>query len=90
MLELQEFVHSSLSSLLDAHIFLDSAGLLGQVVLELGYADTLSIRAARGQSAGDQTNLPAPDGSTLHCLLTNPDNVSLEYLSPDIFAVSFC
>ncbi|KAF4523546.1 hypothetical protein B566_EDAN011994 [Ephemera danica] len=81
-----EFVHSSLASLLDTHVFLDTAGRLGQVVLELGYADTLSLRAARNQPADDQSQLPDPSGSTLHCLLTDPDNVSLENLSPDMFA----
>lgn len=57
-------------------------------MLELGHADTLALRASRGQATADQSQLPAPTGSLLHCILTNPDNVSLEFLTPDVFAVS--
>jgi hypothetical protein len=85
---LQEFVHSSLAPLLDSHVFFDTEGHIGQVVLELGHADTLALRASRGQATADQSLLPASNGSLLHCILTNPDNVSLEFLTPEVFAVS--
>jgi hypothetical protein len=81
-------VHSSLAPLLDSHVFFDTESHIGQVVLELGHADTLALRASRGQATADQSQLPAPNGSLLHCILTNPDNVSLEFLTPDVFAVS--
>ncbi|CAB3359835.1 Hypothetical predicted protein [Cloeon dipterum] len=81
-----EFVHSSLAPLLDAHVFLDTQGHIGQAILELGHADTLALRASRGQATADQSDLPAPSCSLLHCLLTEPNNVSLEFLTPELFA----
>nr|CAD7571545.1 unnamed protein product [Timema californicum] len=80
-----DYLHNSLSDLLDTHIFLDFAGTIGRVIMELGYAETFVLRSSRGQEPGDLSDLPAQDGSTLYRLLTDPDNVSLENLSVDMF-----
>jgi len=57
------------------------------VVLELGYAETLVLRVARGQDRSDPRDLPPQDGSVLYKLLTDPDNVNLEKIPPDLFMV---
>lgn len=82
-------MHNSLADLLNTHIFLDSENVVGRVIMELGYAETYALRSCRGQDQGDLSDLPAQDGSTLYNLLTDPDNVSLENLTIDIFGVSF-
>ncbi|XP_021936074.1 uncharacterized protein LOC110837829 isoform X2 [Zootermopsis nevadensis] len=80
-----DYLHNSLSDLLNSHIFLDSENVVGRVIIELGYAETYALRSCRGQDQGDLSDLPAQDGSTLYKLLTDPDNVNLENLSLDIF-----
>ena len=88
LLPVQDYLHTSLPALLDTHVFLDSAGVVGGVVLELGYAETLVLRVSRGQDRGDPRDLPPQDGSTLYKLLTDPDSVNLERTPVDLFAVS--
>lgn len=81
-----DYLHTSLPALLDTHVFLDSAGVVGGVVLELGYAETLVLRVSRGQDRGDPRDLPPQDGSALYKLLTDPDGVNLERTPADLFA----
>jgi hypothetical protein len=63
--------------------------MVGRVIIDLGYAETYALRSCRGQDQGDLSDLPAQDGSTLYKLLTDPDNVSLENLTVDVFGVRF-
>ncbi|XP_067011307.1 uncharacterized protein [Anabrus simplex] len=81
-----DYLHNSLPELLNTHIFLDNRRVVGRVIIELGYAETFVLRSSRNQDQGDLSDLPAQDGSCLYKLLTDPDNVSLENLSIDIFA----
>ncbi|XP_026288874.1 uncharacterized protein LOC113213876 isoform X3 [Frankliniella occidentalis] len=81
-----DYLHTSLPALLDTHVFLDSAGILGGVILELGYAETLVLRVSRGQDRNDPRDLPPQDGSALYKLLTDPDSVNLERTPVDLFA----
>jgi len=53
----------------------------GQVVLQLGCAETALLRSSCGQPDHDMTNLPPADGTILYKLLTDPDSVSLDSLS---------
>ncbi|XP_046384322.1 uncharacterized protein LOC124154554 isoform X2 [Ischnura elegans] len=90
-----DYLHNSLADLLDAHVFRDSAHVVGRTVVELGHIETYVVRAGRGQPAGDVSDLPPKEGegsnggnggnSTLYRLLTDPDGVDLENLSIDLF-----
>lgn len=57
--------------------------------MELGRVDTFVLILSKNQSADDLQQIPDNRGSTLYRLLTDPDNVNLEYLSSDLFLVSF-
>jgi hypothetical protein len=103
-LYLQDFVHRNLSELLNLHIFDDAGNTLGQVIVELGRAETYLIRCSRNQSGeilsllfyltkiqfvgSDLFDLPSEKGSTLYQLLSHPDEVNLESLPADVFTVS--
>jgi len=84
----QDYLHSSLADLLNMHIFLDSENVIGNIIIELGYAETYALRFCRGQDQSDLSDLPAQEGSTLYKLLTDPNNVNLENLTVDMFGVS--
>ncbi|KAL2715083.1 Tankyrase-1 [Vespula squamosa] len=75
-----------ITKLLDIHIFQDSECKIGSAILELGRLDTLVLTLSKNQSAKDLQQIPDNRGSTLYRLLTDPDNVNLEYLSADLFA----
>uniref|UniRef100_A0A1B6CRL5 Uncharacterized protein n=2 Tax=Clastoptera arizonana TaxID=38151 RepID=A0A1B6CRL5_9HEMI len=81
-----DYLHSSLPALLDTHIFQDNNCSLGDVVLELGHAETYTLRCARGQESSDLTDLPSHMGSTLYQLLTDPDDVCLDKLTTDVLS----
>ncbi|CAL1530401.1 unnamed protein product [Lymnaea stagnalis] len=76
-------IESSLPALLNQHVFRDRGGALGNIVMELGKAETYAIRRSRNQAAEDNTDLPEEQGSILYRFLTHPDGVPLEYLSTD-------
>ncbi|XP_039293769.1 uncharacterized protein LOC111057243 [Nilaparvata lugens] len=80
-----DYLHNSLPALLDTHIFLDKACCVGEIILELGHAETYTVRCTRGQEIADLTDLPSHTGSTFYQLLTNPDSVDLDNLTLDIF-----
>lgn len=73
---------------MDIHVFQDSEYKIGNAILELGRLDTLVLTLSKNQGAKDLQQIPDNRGSTLYRLLTDPDNVNLEYLSADLFAVS--
>ncbi|XP_011310616.1 uncharacterized protein [Fopius arisanus] len=53
---------------------------------ELGRLDTLVLTLSKNQDCNDLRQIPDNRGSTLYRLLTDPDNVNLEFLSADLFA----
>ncbi|XP_015587656.1 uncharacterized protein LOC107264182 [Cephus cinctus] len=75
----------SVTQLLDTHVFQDSESKVGCAVMELGRVDTLVLTLSKNQGANDLKQIPDNRGSTLYRLLTDPDNVNLEYLSADLF-----
>ncbi|EZA52531.1 uncharacterized protein LOC105281834 [Ooceraea biroi] len=75
-----------ITKLLDIHVFRDSEYKIGSTILELGRLDTLVLTLSKNQSIKDLQQIPDNRGSTLYRLLTDPDNVNLEYLSADLFA----
>lgn len=77
-----------ITKLLDIHVFQDSEYKIGNAILELGRLDTLVLTLSKNQAVKDLQQIPDNHGSTLYRLLTDPDNVNLEYLSADLFAVS--
>jgi len=77
-----------ITKLLDIHVFQDSEYKIGNALLELGRLDTLVLTLSKNQAVKDLQQIPDNRGSTLYRLLTDPDNVNLEYLSADLFAVS--
>lgn len=77
-----------ITKLLDVHVFQDSEYKIGSAILELGRLDTLVLTLSKNQAVKDLQQIPDNRGSTLYRLLTDPDNVNLEYLSADLFAVS--
>lgn len=89
MFFVQDYLHNSLSALLDMHVFSDRSGTVGQAVLDLGHAETYLVRSSRDQSQSDVSDLPSHLGSTVYQLLVDPDNVTLDKLSVDHFSVSF-
>jgi len=48
----QEFVHTNLAELLNCHMLQDTAGVTGQVVIELGRAETFLLKCATKQKGG--------------------------------------
>ncbi len=46
----QDFVHSHLAELTNLHVLEDVAGITGQVVVELGRAETYVLRCSRNQA----------------------------------------
>lgn len=78
------FLHSHLAELLNRHVFYDEGLVTGEVVIELGRAETYMLRCARNQAGTDSSNLPAEHGSTLYKLLSHPDHVALEHLTLEI------
>ena len=84
---LQDFVHSSVGRLIDLHVVGADSGL-GSALVELGRCETWVTRYARGQQCDDSTDLPPPGpGSALHQLMVEPDALTLERLTPDVFSV---
>ncbi|KAH0951694.1 hypothetical protein HN011_012504 [Eciton burchellii] len=75
-----------ITRLLDIHVFQDSEYKIGSTILELGRLDTLVLTLSKNQSIKNLQQIPDNHGSTLYRLLTDPDNVNLEYLSADLFA----
>ncbi|XP_008556256.1 uncharacterized protein LOC103577419 [Microplitis demolitor] len=75
-----------LTSILNIHVFQDLEHKIGGTILELGRVDTLVLTLSKNQDANDLQQIPDNRGSTLYRLLTDPDNVNLEYLSADLFA----
>ena len=47
---IQEFLHGSVAELMNKHVLEDSAGVAGQVIVELGRAETYLLRCARNQA----------------------------------------
>lgn len=87
--EVADSAHTSrqltLAKLLDIHVFCDSEGKVGNAVLELGRVDTLVLTLSKNQAVTDLKQIPDNRGSTLYRLLTDPDNVTLDNLSADLF-----
>uniref|UniRef100_A0A1S4N319 Beta-hexosaminidase bacterial type N-terminal domain-containing protein n=1 Tax=Pediculus humanus subsp. corporis TaxID=121224 RepID=A0A1S4N319_PEDHC len=81
-----DYFNSMLGELLDSHILLDSSGILGKIILELGHIETYVLRCSRNQSLLNVSQLPDQEGTALYKLLTDSDNVNLEHFSLDIFA----
>ncbi|XP_023247490.1 uncharacterized protein LOC106645899, partial [Copidosoma floridanum] len=75
----------SVARLLDTHVFRDLEYKIGNAILELGRVDTLVLTLSQNQQIHDLQQVPDNRGSTLYRLLTDPDNVNIEYLSTDIF-----
>ncbi|KAK0163427.1 hypothetical protein PV327_007111 [Microctonus hyperodae] len=75
-----------LTNVLDIHVFQDIEHKIGDTILELGRVDTLVLTLSKNQDSNDLQQIPDNRGSTLYRLLTDPDNVNLEYLSADLFA----
>ncbi|XP_046749548.1 uncharacterized protein LOC124413185 [Diprion similis] len=75
----------TLAKLLDIHVFSDSERKMGNAVLELGRVDTLVLTLSKNQAVTDLKQIPDNRGSTLYRLLTDPDNVTLDNLSTDLF-----
>ncbi|XP_070578934.1 uncharacterized protein [Ptychodera flava] len=79
-----DFIHSNLAELINRHVYMDSSSVIGQVTIEVGRAETFLIRSSRGQSGTDSANLPPDEGSIFYQILTNPDDVSIDKLTPEI------
>lgn len=84
----QDFVHSSVGSLIDQHIIKIPNCGLGDALIELGRCETWLTRVARDQPSNDPSDLPSCQGSILHQLFTDPDSVVMDHLSSDVFGVS--
>lgn len=82
-----DFLLSHLSELISYHVFYDSYCVTGEIIVELGRAETYAIRRARNQAGEDMQNLPEDQGSVLFRLLNYPDGVPLENLSTDALQV---
>ncbi|XP_023240246.1 uncharacterized protein LOC111638724 [Centruroides sculpturatus] len=80
-----DYINSRLTELINTHIILDAENVLAQLILELGRIETYLLRASRKQDDHDMSNLPEVQGSILHQLLDDTDNVNLENLSVDSF-----
>lgn len=76
-----------MTKIFDIHVFFDSELKIGSSILELGRIDTLVLTLSKNQSIKNLQQIPDNRGSTLYRLLTDPDNVNLEYLSTDLFMV---
>ena len=50
-LSLQDFIHANLAELINCHVIQDHAGIAGQVIIELGRAETYVLRCARNQQS---------------------------------------
>ncbi|XP_015123310.1 uncharacterized protein LOC107045521 isoform X1 [Diachasma alloeum] len=74
-----------LTNILNIHVFQDVENKVGSAVLELGRVDTLVLILSKNQDCNDLQQIPDNRGSTLYRLLTDPDNVNLEFLSADLF-----
>ncbi|KAL8606628.1 hypothetical protein ACOMHN_025727 [Nucella lapillus] len=72
-----------LPELLSEHVYRDPHCVIGEVVVELGRAETFAIRRATNKTGEYIHNLPEEHGSVLFRLLTYPDGVPLEHLSTD-------
>ncbi|XP_034950248.1 uncharacterized protein [Chelonus insularis] len=78
--------HRYLTNILNIHVFQDLEYRIGETILELGRVDTMILTLSKNQDINDLQQIPDNRGSTLYRLLTDPDNVNLEYLSADLFA----
>ena len=66
---------------------MDSNCVLGQVIVELGRAETFLTRSAWAMPEGQLSNIPNPKGSFLCQLITGPDEVELEHVTPEVLQV---
>ncbi|XP_071963251.1 uncharacterized protein [Antedon mediterranea] len=83
-----ESVHQNLPELINLHICHHERSVLGQVVVEIGRAETYLMRASRNQSMDSYKNLPSPEGSFFYQVINNPDGLELSHLTPDIMQKS--
>ncbi|XP_033127750.1 uncharacterized protein LOC117125369 [Anneissia japonica] len=81
-------VHQNLPDLINLHICHHASSVLGQVVVEIGRAETYLMRASRNQDMDSYKNLPAAEGSFFYQLINNPDLLELTHLTPDIMQKS--
>ncbi|KAK3858719.1 hypothetical protein Pcinc_035106 [Petrolisthes cinctipes] len=81
-----DYVHSSVGSLVDTHLMRVPGCGLGAALVELGRCETWITRVARGQSTLDVGDLPSSTpGSALYQLLADPDALSLDHLTVEVF-----
>ncbi|XP_076059863.1 uncharacterized protein LOC143036412 isoform X2 [Oratosquilla oratoria] len=81
-----DFVHSSLSTLLDIHLIQTGESGIGAALVELGRCETWLTRLCKGQATTDVTDLPSTPGSTSYQLLADPDMVNLENMTAEVFS----
>ncbi|XP_064113113.1 uncharacterized protein LOC135219888 isoform X2 [Macrobrachium nipponense] len=81
-----DYVHSSVGALIDTHLVRVPLCGMGAALIELGRCETWVTRMVRGQPAADVVNLPSSSpGSALYQLLADPDSLSLDNLTPEVF-----
>lgn len=80
-------MYRSISTILDVHVFCDMEYKIGSAILELGRIDTEVLTLSKNQGGDNLQQIPDNQGSALYRLLTDPDNVNLEFLSTDLFLV---
>nr|XP_006823757.1 PREDICTED: uncharacterized protein LOC102810406 [Saccoglossus kowalevskii] len=78
-----DFIHSNLPDLINKHVYMDHSSVIGQVIIEVGRAETYLIRASKGYTGTECGNLPPDEGSLLYQILTSADDVSIEKLTPE-------
>ena len=88
VLVLQEFVNTKIAELINTHILWDAGGTAGQVIVELGRAETYIHKCCHGDEQKEKMRLPSDKGSVVHQLLTHPDQVKLENFTMEQFQVS--
>lgn len=81
-----DYVHSSVGALVDTHLVRVPGCGFGAALVELGRCETWVTRMARGQPTSDVGDLPSSSpGSALYQLLADPDALSLDNLSTEVF-----
>ncbi|XP_022083077.1 uncharacterized protein LOC110975172 isoform X2 [Acanthaster planci] len=79
-----DFVSTKLADIINHYFFMDGACGLGQVIVELGRAETFLTRSAWDMAEGQLANIPNPKGSFLCQLITRPDDVDLKHVTPEV------
>ncbi|XP_038071711.1 uncharacterized protein LOC119740462 isoform X2 [Patiria miniata] len=79
-----DFITSRLADIINHYFFMDEDCVLGQVIVELGRAETFITRSAWNMLEGQLANIPNPKGSFLCQLISKPDEVDLEHVTPDV------